>query len=300
MSIIIPIYNAEKYLKNCLDIICLSQRRDIEVLLIDDGSDDMSSNICDEYAAKDSRFYAFHKVNGGVSSARNMGIKMAVGKFITFVDADDTVTESLLEYTPEEKTDLVCFNWKYTTGEVEKENLDTALLSGKELKSFLSKHLSDYVFRTPWAKIYRSDIIKNNNITFDIRFRLGEDNLFVLKYLAYVSCVECSSSIGYTYLRPRPSKYNMNVEDVDAYFCSYIQSYETVGVICNKLIRLKLLSFKLRLFERSFLTEVKWESCKSIRKAENLVLHTYSIRECLSIFKYRFIAMCINSKQYVR
>ena len=91
ISIIIPIYKVEKYIRECLDSILNQTFTDWEALLIDDGSPDNSGVICDEYAAKDNRFKVFHKENGGVSSARNLGLEKATGEWVTFIDADDWI-----------------------------------------------------------------------------------------------------------------------------------------------------------------------------------------------------------------
>ena len=91
VSIIIPIYNSEQYLGKCIDSVLKQTFTDFELLLINDGSTDSSGKICDEYALKDARVRVFHKENGGVSAARNTGIKAAKGKYVTFVDADDTL-----------------------------------------------------------------------------------------------------------------------------------------------------------------------------------------------------------------
>ena len=97
ISIIVPIYNREKYLSECIDSILVQSYSDFEVLLIDDGSTDRSGEICDEYAQKDARIRVFHKENGGVSSARNVGLDNATGEWIAFVDSDDWVGEKYLE-----------------------------------------------------------------------------------------------------------------------------------------------------------------------------------------------------------
>ena len=96
ISIIVPIYNAEQYLHRCIDSILHQNYTDFELLLIDDGSKDASGAICDEYAAKDTRVRVFHKENGGVSSARNLGLDNAQGEYITFCDADDYVDQEWL------------------------------------------------------------------------------------------------------------------------------------------------------------------------------------------------------------
>ena len=97
ISIIVPVYKAEKYLRRCVDSILAQTYQNIEVLLIDDGSPDNSGEICDEYAEKDSRVRVFHKPNGGVSSARNLGLKEAKGDYIGFVDADDYIDKTMYE-----------------------------------------------------------------------------------------------------------------------------------------------------------------------------------------------------------
>lgn len=93
ISVIVPVYNTEQYLPRCIDSILAQTFTDFELLLIDDGSKDSSGKICDESAAKDSRIRVFHKENGGVSSARNMGLNNAQGEWITFVDSDDYLIE---------------------------------------------------------------------------------------------------------------------------------------------------------------------------------------------------------------
>ena len=98
ISIIVPVYNVEKYLNRCIDSILLQTYNNIEILLIDDGSLDKSSQICDEYMKKDKRIKVIHKKNGGLSDARNAGIDIARGKYITFIDSDDSVEKDLVEY----------------------------------------------------------------------------------------------------------------------------------------------------------------------------------------------------------
>ena len=97
-SVIIPVYNVERYLRKCLDSILIQSFKDFEVILVDDGSKDKSGTICDEYATKDERISVLHKENGGVSSARNAGIDKASGEWILFVDADDVVPQDTFLY----------------------------------------------------------------------------------------------------------------------------------------------------------------------------------------------------------
>ena len=97
VSIIVPIYNVEKYLSKCIESILSQTYKNIEIILVDDGSPDNSPQICDEYAKKDDRIIVIHKANGGVSSARNAGIDIATGKYIGFVDPDDYIENNMYE-----------------------------------------------------------------------------------------------------------------------------------------------------------------------------------------------------------
>lgn len=117
VSVIVPVYNAEKYLRRCVDSILVQTFTDFELLLIDDGSADGSSAICDEYAENDNRVHVFHKPNGGVSSARNLGLNHARGEWVTFVDADDwidiTFLWKMLEKAKSDKADVVMCDFTF-------------------------------------------------------------------------------------------------------------------------------------------------------------------------------------------
>lgn len=116
ISVIVPVYNAEKYLRRCIESILCQTYGDIELLLINDGSTDESGHICDEYGLKDSRVKVYHKQNEGVSHTRNFGLNLARGEWITFVDADDwiefDVYEKVLTRVQEEKADICCYDFK--------------------------------------------------------------------------------------------------------------------------------------------------------------------------------------------
>lgn len=97
LSVIVPVYNAEEYLRKCIDSILYQTYSDLELLLINDGSTDSSGAVCDEYARRDERVRVIHKENGGVSSTRNLGLDLAQGEWITFVDADDWIEHETYE-----------------------------------------------------------------------------------------------------------------------------------------------------------------------------------------------------------
>ncbi len=181
ISIIVPVFNAEKFLKSCLDSMILQDYENWEAILIDDGSVDRSFEICEEYAEKDSRFHLIHQENKGVSGARNRGIKEAKGKFITFVDADDTVMDNYLSHLysliTKENVCLACCSFAK-----EKER-DTLKLVSKRKNAFKSlfdvkSGIQGYI----GGKIIRADIIKENNLLFDEEKKLCEDLLFLYEY----------------------------------------------------------------------------------------------------------------------
>ncbi len=200
ISIIVPVYNAEKYLSACIESILQQTYHDFELLLIDDGSNDRSASICDEYALRDSRVKVFHKSNGGVSSARNHGIQEARGEWITFIDSDDFVDSGFLKNFYDYVTDedvYICNACKFLD---EKQGLFYKLQSGSiDTTSFLRKY-GLLILDTPWAKFFKKSILTTNNLKFDERFQLGEDTLFNMHYIRYCDKV-CINEKPYYYYR---------------------------------------------------------------------------------------------------
>ena len=149
ISVIVPVYNEEKYLRRCIDSILAQTFTDFELLLIDDGSKDKSGEICDEYAEKDLRVRAFHKLNGGVSSARNIGLDKARGEWICFVDSDDYVNNIFLEKWQLQSTvDLIIQGyWNVVNDGKNKEKVPMEAICGNDVNaaiSILSNYESTY------------------------------------------------------------------------------------------------------------------------------------------------------------
>lgn len=143
VSIIVPVYNVEKYICECLNSIIEQTHKIIEIILVDDGSTDNSGKICDEYAKKDSRIRVIHKENGGQGSARNTGLKMAVGKYVLFIDSDDWVEENYVELLLRYKTkdNITCCGYKAVYDEkVEMHALNK--ISEDKVLDFIDKMLS--------------------------------------------------------------------------------------------------------------------------------------------------------------
>ena len=145
-----------------------------------DGSKDGSLQICEEYARKDSRVMVIHKENGGVSSARNRGLEIAKGKWVTFVDSDDYINDTYL-VLPEDK-DVIFASYRNVVYGKESEGLSSACFTGCHLSYVVAMYGSDSMLRTPWAKFYRRDLI--GNIRFPEDMKVGEDTCFVWQYLS--------------------------------------------------------------------------------------------------------------------
>lgn len=213
VSIIVPIYNSEKYLKACLQSVLVQTYKNIEVLLIDDGSTDQSGAICDAYAKKDARIHVFHNQNHGVSYSRNCGIKFSKGEYLLFVDSDDTINtkyiEGLMQYTFQ--YDLIISSildiWenKKSTRRIyqERGNLKNDY---KNIIEFL---------RVPHSKLYRSNIIKTNNIFFPENIDWAEDQIFNWQYYQYVSSYAFSKVSQYQYFHRNNQSLSQHDEKAD-------------------------------------------------------------------------------------
>ena len=157
ISVIVPVYNVEPYLEKCLDSICAQTCRDLEILLIDDGSADQSGVICDEYAARDPRIRVFHTENRGLSAARNLGLDEAKGEYIGFVDSDDWIEPDLYEYlleaagrTGADVTECGVFR-EFPDRTLKRERKDRVMSGADAVRALVSRELSDGV----WNKLYR-------------------------------------------------------------------------------------------------------------------------------------------------
>ena len=199
ISVIVPIYNTEQYLYRCIDSIFAQTFTDFELLLIDDGSTDSSGAICDEYAAKDNRVRVFHKENGGVCSARNLGLTHAFGDYKTFIDSDEWVENNYLEdILPLNNEDFIS---SYYVAEGWPEwvscPIKNRLYVGDELKDFFDGDFNSMNFIC--SKLLKREIIETNKIRFDNTISYGEDTLFIFNFLQYVNKIKTKSNATYHY-----------------------------------------------------------------------------------------------------
>lgn len=242
ISIIVPAYNIEKYLSDCIDSILSQSFADFELLLVDDGSTDRSGNICDEFAAKDTRIHVFHKSNGGVSSARNTGLRNANGEYITFVDGDDVIPPDSLETliklaSPD--TDMVMAGYEATGANGIKletqPNIISRYITWEQALAETFKP-TDFGYQGYcFSKLYRSSVIKDNSLKFDENIKFNEDRLFVVNFICHSKMqVAYTTRVVYSYFLREGSTmatlskgYNKNfATDFDAFLqmCNIVKA----------------------------------------------------------------------------
>lgn len=207
ISIIIPVYNSEKYLKRCLNSIKNQTYQNYEVILINDGSTDNSQKICKEYANHDNRYIVISKENSGVSDTRNIGINNATGKYITFIDSDDELEDyhifNLINLLETNESEMAITSFYKVTG-VKKVQIDqsdnklTLTNKYKFIEMLLSRFAGAY-YGSVWNKVYLSDVIKSNKIKFNTYVDFFEDYIFNIEYLRYIKSVSISHIPSYNY-----------------------------------------------------------------------------------------------------
>ena len=192
VSIIVPVYNTEPFLSRCLDSILCQSFTDFELLLIDDGSTDGSGAICDDYAERDSRIRVFHKENGGVSSARNLGIDNSKGEWLYFADSDDELLPNGLQTLVnciDEDVDVVMGGYEKfnENGDILESIQDRAIVTLNRKQSLLSLYQGHSLYYSAlsytWMRLFRKTIINHHGIRFDESLMNKEDTLFVAQYL---------------------------------------------------------------------------------------------------------------------
>lgn len=247
ISIIVPVYKVEQFLPRCIDSILNQTFTDFELLLIDDGSPDNSGAICDEYALKDKRIRVFHKENGGVSSARNLGLDNAQGEWITFIDADDWVKENYLTvfYNNQICDFIICGHQKFGCSNVTrtvKQHMDISIDSN--LYTIWKEQLESqcFIYWYPWAKFYRNHIIQNNHIRFNTEMIYSEDFCFVLEYMSCINEYKVLASTEYQYYvaTSRHDRYKMDYKTYYEHLVSQNNSLEKLEEkSCTKYISIR-------------------------------------------------------------
>ncbi|OZG49434.1 glycosyltransferase [Pseudoscardovia suis] len=213
VSIIVPVYNAEKGIRRCVDSILGQEFTDFELLLVDDGSTDDSPAILDAYAAADQRVTVIHKPNSGVSATRNLALGKAKGTYIQFLDADDWITEDatklLVRSALENNADMVIADFYRVVGDdvARKGQIggDATSLSRQEYADLMMKDPADFYYGVIWNKLYRASIIRDHGVRMDETLNWCEDFIFNLEYVLHVRTVAVLRSPIYYYVKTEGS-----------------------------------------------------------------------------------------------
>ena len=233
ISVIIPIYNVEKFLRGSVDSVLNQTYKNLEIILVDDGSKDSSGNICDEYAKKDNRIKVVHKENGGLSTARNAGLDVATGKYVMFIDADDLYEENSCEvlYNEIEKrnADIVVGNYIHITHEGEKwpEPLfDTNIYDNFKL-SIEDFEKSFFVMNSVvWNKIFKRSFIEEQKLRF-IPKAIAEDAIFSTYCYVHTDNIYYIKDVVYNY-RQNEANVSISTNCNKKYFEGLNSSYKLI------------------------------------------------------------------------
>lgn len=210
LSIVIPVYNSEAYLVECVSSVLSQSYQDIEVILVDDGSNDGSGKICDDFARKDVRVKVSHQKNGGVSRARNAGIDIAEGEWISFVDSDDVVERNYasLFFSQSQHADLTFFpHLDFCHDREDRAYILQAFHSADrqeiehEILHLKSNDQQFEFFGYTWNKFFRTDIIKKENIRFKTDLIFREDEVFTSEYCRHIQSLSVLPEVIYRYRR---------------------------------------------------------------------------------------------------
>lgn len=237
ISVIVPIYNAERTLRKCIDSILIQTYKNIEIILINDGSQDSSGHICHEYLLLDERVVLYETQNRGVSSARNLGLDKMRGEWVTFVDSDDWVNDSYIQnlYSSAcDEVDLVVssavlvnhsspYKYSYTKTKISQNNFED-LFNGFDLDKRTS----------PWGKLYATQVIKDNNLRFVQGMHIGEDAQFLYSYLVSCRNVIISSHMDYFYCYDTVGSLTKKINPVESEKMSLFEMKKAIDLLIEK------------------------------------------------------------------
>ena len=212
ISVVIPVYNTEEYLEECLDSLYVQDFKEIEYILVDDGSKDSSLDICRKYAKKDERFVVIHKENGGPSSARNMALEVARGEYISFVDSDDSLREDAYSIINKRliennNPDILVFGANLFPEDAPDYLRYMVSPRNVTYNEFLPEILYEEVGSRPflWLQIIKKSLITENNIKMDESMNLGEDQLFQIQLFPFAKRIAYTDDKLYNYRWSRPN-----------------------------------------------------------------------------------------------
>lgn len=207
ISVIIPCYNLEKEIGNCIESVLNQTFQNLEILVIDDGSKDSSVNVIKQYCKWDSRVSCIEQENQGPSAARNNGIQKATGDYIMFIDGDDTIGKTYIEELEKaiiDDCDLVIAGLRYVYSNGE-ESIVNGIAFHEEKADFIDKHYAEFIKRRlifgPVNKLYKREVLEKYNIRFDTNIEIREDGLFVLDFIEKTKTISGIENSEYFYIQ---------------------------------------------------------------------------------------------------
>ena len=324
ISIIIPIYNVEKYLSKCVQSARHQTLQDIEIILVDDESPDGCPHMCDEYAIQDSRIKVVHKKNGGLGLARNSGLEVATGEYVTFLDSDDFVDsytyEHLYNIAKSEDLDAVYYKFKRFVNENEVMQADICNEIKKYENEDVKELMLDIIASEPLAKVdhkihcssctamYRFEIIKKNNVRFHSeRELISEDLIFNLDFLKYANKVAFNNGSHYHY-RVNPTSltstirtdrieknlalYNYIKDNIENWGLNYEKGYERA---CRFFIGSSRMAISLYLNSQKSINKNQCLKKEISRPVWNIILTSYNWK-VLPKYQSLFFYSCATKK----
>lgn len=274
ISVVVPVYNAEKTLHYCVDSILAQTYKHIEILLCDDGSVDSSFAICNEYARKYPFVRALHKENGGCCSARNLGLDNAMGDYFTVVDADDFLEPKCFENmlnSSKQEADLYCINVQ-TFDLVKGKKGKMATHYSKSYRFDVGCDPNDVIgcdffsIGFVWSRIFQMSIIKNYKIRFDERLTHNDDHVFFFEYLVYCNTISICSEVGY-YWAIRSDSLSHSVH-----------KYKPLLTAGQELLRLlPILSHRFKIRDKKYILKVASEYGLGNYRAAFFSLYYYAV-----------------------
>ena len=251
VSLIIPVYNAEKYLRRCLDSAIQQTFQDMEIIVVNDGSEDTSLDICREYEQMDSRFHIIDKENTGVSDSRNRAIAAAKGTYLQFMDSDDWLapdaTESLVYAAEKFNADLVIADFYRVDGAVftEKQHIrERGLLTREAYAEYMMQDPADFYYGVLWNKLYRRSIVEEHHLEMNAELRWCEDFLFNLSFIRHAETFTAIQTPIYYYMKRNGSLVSTDWKKANAVTLKfqllkeYKELYQSMGLYEENKLRI--------------------------------------------------------------
>ncbi|WNF35303.1 glycosyltransferase [Bacillaceae bacterium IKA-2] len=298
LSIIVPVYNTEEYLSDCIESILLQSFMDYEIILINDGSSDKSGEICKQYAKKDSRIKVFHKSNEGPSAARNLGIKLASGEFLGFVDSDDTINvqmyEKLYNLAKEKNAEISICGYSeiyFPSGKI--DNFTTPLnnivyLKGKEIREEFEHSLSANTYlgyNSLCNKIYNRKYLLRNSLIINENIKIAEDQCFNISAILKAKIICAINEPLYNYRRIN-SKSIMNKKE--GAFYQLITARKEI-----------LRTLSINKVNQGLIDKIeKIENCKTVANYLEEIINTYKSKQSMQQ-KVKWVKKLIYEKYFI-